>query len=87
MKQHTKIYLDSFGFDVSDFIPCEVCGARAVDIHHIKARGMGGTNQHDRKENLMALCRTCHIEYGDKAQHVEFLIKKHSKICGGTVNE
>lgn len=81
MLKHTKIYLDSFGFDVADFIPCEVCGAKAVDIHHIKSRGMGGSNQHDRKENLMALCRACHIEYGDKSQYVEFLIQKHSKIC------
>lgn len=77
MKPHTKIYLDSNGFDTTDFIPCEVCGGKAVDIHHIIARGMGGSKNSNTPENLMALCRACHIEYGDKEQHMEFLIHKH----------
>lgn len=80
MKKHINLYLQSFSFDVSDFIPCEVCGTKAVDIHHIKARGMGGSNLKDTKENLMALCRNCHLMYGDKKQYVQFLIDKHSKI-------
>lgn len=78
MKPHTKLYLDHFGYGIEDFIACEVCGARAVDIHHIEARGMGGTNK-DSIDNIMALCRKCHIEYGDKKQHKEMLIKVHSK--------
>lgn len=65
MKNHTKIYLTHFGYDVTDFIPCEVCEARATDIHHIEARGMGGSKEKDTIDNLMALCRKCHIEYGD----------------------
>jgi hypothetical protein len=32
MKKHTKIYLNYFGYDTTDFIPCEVCGSQAVDI-------------------------------------------------------
>lgn len=79
MKQHTKIYLESFGYDVSDWIPCEVCGATAVDIHHIESRGMGGGQQKNTMANLMALCRGCHIKYGDKKQHVEFLKAKHNE--------
>ena len=43
MKQHTKIYLDYFSYTTADFIPCEICGNRAVDIHHIEARGIGGS--------------------------------------------
>jgi hypothetical protein len=31
MKPHTKIYMNHFGYDISDFIPCEVCGKTAVD--------------------------------------------------------
>ena len=77
MKAHTKIYLKAFGYDVSDFIPCEVCDSKSVDIHHIKARGMGGTSAHDSPINLMALCRTCHLNYGDKAQYMDFLKEKH----------
>jgi hypothetical protein len=42
MKKHVKIYLDYFGYDVNSFIDCEVCGSKAVDIHHIEPRGMGG---------------------------------------------
>ena len=48
------------GYDETDWIPCEVCGAKAVDIHHIEARGMGGSKTKDVIENLMALCRSCH---------------------------
>lgn len=60
MQKYTKNYMESMGFDVGDFIPCEVCGAPAVDIHHITPRSLGGS---DEPENLIALCRTkeaCH---------------------------
>ena len=77
MKKHTKVYLDHFGYDKSDFIPCEVCGAQAVDIHHIEARGMGGSKHADRIENLMALCRKHHEMYGDRKQWKDWLQKVH----------
>jgi 5-methylcytosine-specific restriction endonuclease McrA len=77
MKKHTAKYMTYFGYDQSDFIPCEVCGSQAVDIHHIEARGMGGSKEADIIENLQALCRTCHITYGDKKQHKDFLIITH----------
>lgn len=79
MKKHTKVYLDYFGHGVDSFIPCEVCGSRAVDIHHIEARGMGGSNKADTIENLMALCRSCHVEYGDKKQYIDNLKAVHQK--------
>ena len=69
-----------FKYDVSDFIPCEVCGARATDIHHIESRGMGGTSLKDDINNLMALCRKCHIDYGDKKQFMDFLKSKHEEL-------
>jgi hypothetical protein len=65
MKEHTKIYMAAMGFDATDFIPCEVCQSKAVDIHHIDARGMGGGKAANTIENLMAVCRKCHLEYGD----------------------
>jgi len=68
-----------FNYVLDDFIPCEICGARAVDIHHIHRRGIGGNPNADRIENLMAVCRSCHIEYGDKKEHLEWLQEIHDR--------
>lgn len=62
MKKHVKIYLEYFNYDNGDFMPCEVCENKAVDIHHIEPRGMGGSKKKDKIENLIALCRSCHIK-------------------------
>lgn len=78
MKKYVKIYFDYFGYDESDFVPCEVCGTKAVDIHHIECRGMGGTKQNESIDNLMAVCRECHVKYGDKKEHKEFLKEVHN---------
>lgn len=79
MKNHTKVYLDYFGYDTGDFIGCEICGKKAIDINHIKARGMGGSKLHDNIENLMAMCRECHVEYGDRQQFRDVLYKVHER--------
>jgi 5-methylcytosine-specific restriction endonuclease McrA len=79
MKKHTKIYMNYFGYSIADFIPCECCEAKAVDIHHIKSRGMGGSKEKDCIENLMALCRHCHITYGDITSERDYLVKKHQQ--------
>ena len=71
--------MDYFSFDRCDFIPCEVCGNPATDIHHIDARGMGGSKTKDYIENLQALCRGCHIEYGDITDLKDMLKKIHLK--------
>lgn len=80
MQNHTKLYINFFGYDISDTIPCECCQARATDIHHINARGMGGnpTGSKDVIENLMALCRTCHVEYGDIKEFKPYLQHIHN---------
>jgi hypothetical protein len=79
VRNHTKIYLEYFSFDVSDFIPCEICSSPAQDIHHIEARGMGGSKLKDNIENLQAVCRACHIKYGDKKQYKEMIKEIHQK--------
>ena len=80
MKNHTKIYLKYFGYGQDDYVACEVCDNRAVDIHHIEARGMGGSKEKDLINNLMALCRQCHIDLGDKEQYMQFLKDKHNEL-------
>jgi len=81
LKNHTSIYVNYFGYSGNEFIPCECCGGKAVDIHHIVARGIGGVkeNRLDLIENLQAVCRNCHNKYGDKPNELEFLVKKHAE--------
>jgi 5-methylcytosine-specific restriction endonuclease McrA len=64
MKKWTKIYFDFF--DVAyypggehEFIACEICSAPSVDIHHIQLRSDNGK---DDINNLIALCRDCHVK-------------------------
>lgn len=77
MKKHTKIYLNYFGYGEQDYIPSELSGKKANDIHHIDARGMGGSGKLDVIENLMALTREEHNLYGDKEQYLEWLKDIH----------
>ena len=74
MQKHTKIYLDALGYNDTDFIPSEISGQKAVDIHHIISRGKGGK---DRIENLMALTREEHLNFGDKKEWMYFLLIRH----------
>jgi 5-methylcytosine-specific restriction endonuclease McrA len=76
MKSYTKVYLKFFDFNMSDFIQCENCGQKSVDLHHIIARSQNLSLLNDIA-NLMALCRECHIKYGDKKQYIEMLKEKH----------
>lgn len=73
--------MDYFGYGIEDFIPCEVCERkRAVDINHIQATGMGGSKTKDYIENLMAVCRECHIAVGDVPDKKEWLKEVHKKF-------
>lgn len=81
MKKHTKLYLIAvYGDITNEFKPCEVCGQAAVDIHHIMARGMGGSKNNDHIENLMGLCRQDHVKYGDKTEFIPFLLQTHQQF-------
>lgn len=81
MRPHTKIYMNALGYDISDFIPSELPPHnKAVDIHHIDSRKMGGSRSKDRIENLMALTREEHDKYGDKKQYRRFLIEAHREF-------
>jgi 5-methylcytosine-specific restriction endonuclease McrA len=63
MEKHVVNYMKAFGYDQSSFIPCEVCGAKAIDIHHVVPRSKFGSkrkHEQDAVKNLVALCRPCH---------------------------
>lgn len=83
MKKHVKIYMDHFGYGIDDFIPCEICGIKAVDIHHIDARGMGGSDEKDHIDNLMAVCRGCHQMFGDNKKFMELCKQRHKYKMNG----
>jgi len=74
--------MEAFGYGMTDFIPSELSGERANDVHHIFCKGMGGdpTGSKDVIENLMALTREEHEKYGDKAQYIDFLYIKHREF-------
>ncbi len=61
MKKHVTNYHQAKGLIPGDFIACEICGCEAVDIHHIESKGMGGSKKKDSADNLIALCRLCHM--------------------------
>tara|TARA_R110000851_G_scaffold288549_1_gene442637 strand:+ start:184 stop:561 length:378 start_codon:yes stop_codon:yes gene_type:complete len=79
MKNHTNIYFKALGYDETDFIPSEISGQRAVDIHHIDCKGMGGNplKDKDRIENLQAVTREEHRRYGDRKECMFFLYSRH----------
>jgi hypothetical protein len=75
--KYVETYMDFFGYTEADFVPCEICSKQAVDVHHIHRRGRGGSKEWDTIENLMALCRQHHMEYGDVAVTKPYLYKIH----------
>jgi 5-methylcytosine-specific restriction endonuclease McrA len=83
VKKHTKIYMQFFDYGEQDFVMCEFCQQdRAVDVHHIQSRGMGGSKEKDFIENLMGLCRECHIKAESDSSFNMFCRIKHlENVC------
>ena len=61
MKRHVKNYIKHHDLCLDQIWHCEKCGKQDYlqnfDLHHIKYRSHGGT---DEVDNLMCLCRNCH---------------------------
>ena len=83
MRKHTKIYMQFFDYGEQDFVMCEMCQQdRAVDVHHIQSRGMGGSKEKDFIEILMGLCRECHIKAESDSSFNMFCRIKHlENVC------
>ena len=59
MKAYKKNYLKYFNYKENDQVISEITGSIAHDIHHIDARGMGGSHgeealKKDHPSNLIA---------------------------------
>ena len=78
MQNHTKVYFNFFGYDESSYIECELCGSRAVDIHHLERRNK---IKNDFIENLVGLCRDCHIKTDDSMFNMFCRIKHLENVC------
>jgi hypothetical protein len=83
MKTHTKVYMDFFYYGEQDYIPCEMCGSKAVDIHHLERQGkFGKKKEKDFIENLIGVCRSCHIKAeSDKMFNMFCRIKHLENVC------
>lgn len=77
MKKYIKIYLEYFNIGEQDYIPSELSGSPAQDIHHIHYRSQLGK---DNIENLIALTRKEHELAHSKKLSEEYLIKKHNQF-------
>jgi len=62
MVKYKKIYFDYYKLAEQDYILCEICNNKGVDIHHLIFKSRGGK---DNIENLICLCRECHIKAHD----------------------
>ena len=77
MKNHTKVYFTALGYDITDFVPSEISGAKAIDVCHIIGRGRGGK---DHIENLMALTREEHDFHGENNSTMVYQFETHRQF-------
>ena len=81
MQKHTKVYFNFFGYAEGDYIPCEMCNSPAVDIHHLERRTRNKVTN-DYIENLVAVCRSCHLACeSDNAFNMYTRIKHLELVC------
>ena len=81
MQKHTKVYMQFFNYEEQDFIPCEMCNSQAVDIHHLERRTRNKVTN-DYIENLIAVCRDCHIKAeSDRCFNMYCKIKHLENTC------
>lgn len=84
MKKYIKTYFDFFGYTGYEaYIPSELSGKVATDIHHIKPKGRGGK---DNIENLIALTREEHNQAHEYKLTEEFLKQTHNKFINNYEN-
>ena len=78
MQNHTKVYFNFFNYQKGDTILCEMCNQVACDIHHLEKRNK---TKNDFIENLVGLCRDCHINCNDSSFNMYVRIKHLENVC------
>ena len=79
MQNHTKVYFSFFNYAEGDTILCEMCNFPAVDIHHLERRNK---TKNDFIENLIGVCRDCHIKAeSDSCFNMYCRIKHLENVC------
>jgi len=81
-KSYKQKYLKFFQYGHDEFVPDEIDGSQAMDIHHVRFRSTSHKNQHSIF-NIMAINREnhnrCHSRYITEEQaqfhHDEFVIR------------
>ena len=78
MTSYGKVFLEAFGLDETDFIPCSICQKQSVDFHHIisRSRFREGLNM---IENVLPVCRKCHQDFGEVNDYIPMLLKIQKK--------
>ena len=66
-------YFKFHGLEKCDILLCANCGKVAVNLHHIKYKSKGGS---DEEENLIPLCYDCHASHHNKNTPTTEQIKK-----------
>ena len=84
MKDYKKLFSNFWGYADQHTPNCWGCSnKKAVDIHHLIGRKMGGDpkNKKNRISNLIPLCRSCHTRTEiDKVFNEELKIILEEKI-------
>ncbi len=66
-------YFKFFGLEKCDILYCLICGRVAVNLHHIKYKSKGGS---DEPKNLIPLCFECHSGHHDRNNPTTEQLKK-----------
>lgn len=77
LKNHTKFFMNYWGYKIPEDVDCIMCGNFATDVHHINSRGSGGDKYHlkDNEFNLAPLCRECHEHASDREFNCKIQIR------------
>ncbi len=86
MKNYKSKFLKYWKYGDQDLPQCWGCYTQpAVDIHHLKGRGMGGdpTGVRDDIRNLIPLCRQCHTKTDNDREYNEKLKLRVKRFVDG----